>query len=275
MVDRLKNNLTGQAKQPYPTTQNKFYAGGWEAVAKLGRIHKDTGDRWLIKLPGNVRIFCDKQHRSFYSRQHCEWTLSQITAELEIGTFDADFYAKSKKSLQSFDVYAEHWLQQCERKVTLGKLSKVHFRHLRHCVRNLFNPFFGQLNILDIKGKHVNEFWLSLEKAPKTIYNIMAALHRLFNDAHRDEVIQKVPNFPPELRPSDLPEPNWQWASEEVQEQIFEHLDPEDLYFILFQASHGTRTGETSPTSTCSKCAKPVFGGYGNKKSRDIRMRVS
>src|SRR5208337_3388627 len=44
---------------------------------------------------------------------------------------------------------------------------------------------------------------------------------------------------------SELPEPNWRWASEEVQEQIFQHLDQEDLYFILFQACHGTRTGET------------------------------
>jgi hypothetical protein len=31
----------------------------------------------------------------------------------------------------------------------------------------------------------------------------------------------------------------------------------------------------TNPTSTCSKYAKPVFGGYGNKMSGDIKMRVS
>jgi|SRR5271157_6056193 len=211
----------------------------------LGKVYRDKGDRWLIKLPGGIRIFCDKAHRSFYSKQHAGWTLSQIHGEIEIGTFDADFYAKTRKSVQSFAVYAEQWLQRCERKVTLGKLSKVHFRHLRHCVRNLFTPFFGELNMLEIKGRHINVFWLSLEKAPKTIFNIMSALHRLFTDAHRDEIIQKIPNFPPELKQSDLPEPDWRWASEEIQEKIFEHLAPEDLYFILFQACHGTRTGET------------------------------
>jgi len=29
-----------------------------------------------------------------------------------------------------------------------------------------------------------------------------------------------------------------------------------------------------SPTSTCSKYAKPVFGGYANKMPGDIKMRV-
>jgi integrase len=99
--------------------------------------------------------------------------------------------------------------------------------------------------MLDIRGKHINDFWLSMNKAPKTIFNIMTALHKLFTDARNDEIIQQPPRFPPELRRSDLPEPDWRWASEEVQEKIFEHLDPENLYFIMFQACHGTRTGET------------------------------
>ena len=210
----------------------------------VGKVHRDKGERWLIKLPGGIRIFCDKDHRSFYSKKHAEWCLAQIQGEIENGTFDADFYAKKKKSLQSFSVYAKQWLQRCERKVELGKLSKVHFRHLRHCVNNLFIPFFAEINMLDIKGRNISEFWLTLNKAPKTVFNIMAALHRLFADALRDEVIQKLPNFPPDLKHSDLPEPGWRWADEALQEQIFAHLAPDDLYFILFMATHGCRTGE-------------------------------
>ncbi len=211
----------------------------------LGKVYKNRGNRWKIRLSGGIEIWADKQHQSFHSSEHAEFTLAQIAGEIQSGTFDPDFYAKTKKALHSFLVYAEAWLQRCERKVALGKLSKVHFRHLRHCVRNLFIPFFGQLNMLDIRGKHITDFWLTLEKAPKTVFNIMAALHRLFNDALRDEIIQKVPNFPPELKQAELPEPNWRWASEEVQDEIFRHLDPADLYFIMFQACHGTRTGET------------------------------
>jgi len=211
----------------------------------LGKVYKNRGNRWFIRLPDGVQIWTDKQHRSFHSREHAEWTLSQIHGEIENGTFDPDFYSKTKKSLHSFEVYAESWLRRCERKVELGKLSKVHLRHQRHYVKNLFMPFFSDTNMLDIRGKHINDFWMSLDKAPKTIFNIMAVLHKIFVDARRDEVIQQIPNFPSELRASELPEPDWRWADEATQAQIFEHLAPEDLYFIMFQACHGTRTGET------------------------------
>jgi len=210
----------------------------------LGKVYKNRG-RWFIRLPGGIQIYCDKQLQSFYSKQHADWTLAQIHGEVAAGTFDQDFYSKTRKSANSFEVYAAQWLQRCERKVELGKLSKVHFRHLRHCVDHLFVPYFGRLNIMDIRGKHITDFWLTLEKAPKTVFNIMAALKRLFNDARRDQVVQFTPNFPEELKASELPEPNWRWATEEVQEQIFQYLKPNDLYFILFQACHGTRTGET------------------------------
>jgi hypothetical protein len=214
-------------------------------MPSYGKIYQNRGGRWFIRLSGGIQIWADKDHQSFYSRQHAEYTLAQITGEIHGGTFDPDFYCKTKKSLHSFSVYGEDWLRRCERKVELGKLSKVHFRHLRHCVKNLFNPYFSGMNMLDIRGKHIYDFWLSLKKAPKTIFNIMSCLHKLFADAKRDEVIHQVPNFPAELRYSDLPEPDWRWASEKIQDSIFQHLDPEDLYFIGFQASHGTRTGET------------------------------
>jgi integrase len=55
-------------------------------------------------------------------------------------------------------------------------------------------------------------------------------------------VIPTVPRFPKVETP---PEPAWKWASEEQQDDIFNHLDPNDFYFIAFQACHGTRTGET------------------------------
>jgi len=219
-------------------------AGGW-IMPSLGKIYQNRGRRWFIRLPGGIQIWCDKEHRAFYSREHCEWVLHQIHGEIAAGTFDADFYSKSRKSLHSFETYARSWLRRCERKVELGKLSKVHVRHLRYYVEQLFIPYFSQMNILDIRGKHINDFWLSLNKAPKTIFNYMSALHKLFTDAHRDEIIQQIPAFPMELRSSDLPEPDWCWASEETQEQIFQHLAPDDLYFIMFQACHGTRTGET------------------------------
>ncbi len=214
-------------------------------MPSYGKIYQNRGGRWFIRLPGKLQIWCDKNHQAFHSRQHAEYTLHQIHGEMAAGTFDADFYSKTRKSLHSFETYARSWLQRCERKVELGKLSKVHVRHLRYYVEQVFIPYFSQMNMLDIRGKHINDFWLSLNKAPKTIFNMMTALHKLFTDARNDEIIQQIPNFPTELRRSEIPEPDWAWASEEVQEKIFSHLAPADLFFIMFQACHGTRTGET------------------------------
>jgi len=198
----------------------------------------------VLKLPGGIRIFCDKQHRSFYSEQHARWTLAQIQAEIENGGFDAAFYAKKKKSLHSFEVYALEWLANYERRLDRGELSPSYLKDLRRFVRKLFIPFFGNLNIMEIRGKHLKSFYLRLEQAPKTIFNVMAALHKLFQDALAEEVIQTFPRFPMEFKASNLPDPVWKWASEEQQDEIFQHLEPNDLYFIYFMATHGVRTGE-------------------------------
>lgn len=211
----------------------------------VGRVYRERGDRWFIRLPGRIKILCDKEHRSFYSKQHADWTLAQIQGEIERGLFDPAFYAKSKKSLHSFEVYAEEWLKNCERRRERGDLSPTYLKELRRYVNKLFIPHFGHLDMMEIRGKHLKSFYLSLEQGKKTVFNIMGALHKLFKDALEEEVIQASPRFPLEFRASTLPDPEWQWASEEQQDAIFEHLDPDDLFFIYFQATHGTRTGET------------------------------
>jgi integrase len=72
----------------------------------------------------------------------------------------------------------------------------------------------------------------------------MASLHKLFRDAVDEEVIQSMPKFPMEFKASNLPDPDWKWASEEQQDEVVAHLAPNDLYFIFFMMTHGTRTGE-------------------------------
>ena len=193
--------------------------------ASWGKVYKDKGNRWCVRLPGGVRIFCDKEHRSFYSREHAQWTLAQIQGEIERGVFDENFYSKKKKSLQSFSVYAEEWLVNCERRVERNELSPTYLSSLKNYVNNIFIPHFGDTNITEIRAKHVKAFYLKLSYAPKTLWNVMAALHKLFRDALDDEVIQGVPKFPTGFKASALPEPEWKWASEETQNAIFTKLN--------------------------------------------------
>ena len=208
---------------------------------KIGRVYQDKGNRWLIRLKGGLRIFCDKSHQSFYSREHCQHTLIRICGEMEAGTFDPSFYAKKTKSLLSFDEYCRSWLANCERRLDRGELSPSYLKELRRFIRKIFIPYFGNQSMLEIKGFHLKQFYLSLNVHPKTCSNIMGCLHKIFIDAQDEEVIPATPNFPKIGR---LPEPSTNWASEEEQDMIMEYLDRDAYYAILFLACHGNRPGE-------------------------------
>jgi len=95
--------------------------------------------------------------------------------------------------------------------------------------------------MLDIKGRHLVTFHLSLEVSQKTIYNVMAVLKKLFRDAVDQEVIATLPKFP---KLGDIPEPRITWADEAQQDEIFKHLDPNTYFSVYFLATHGCRPGE-------------------------------
>ena len=210
-------------------------------MPKIGKIYKQRGNRWRIRISGGMDIHCDKNHLSFHSKDHAQSTLIKIAAEIENGTFDPNFYAKSKKSLLSFSVYALEWLAGCEKRLQRDELSPTYLKDLRRFVHKIFIPYFKEENMLDIKGRELKAFFLSLDYHAKTVYNIMAALHKIFKDAVYEEVIQTMPNFPKQGR---IPEPDWQWASVEVQRQIWEQLDPDDIFAVFFLMAHGCRPGE-------------------------------
>lgn len=210
-------------------------------MPEIGRIYQDKGNRWLIRLRGGQRIFCDKNHQSFYSKEHCQHTLIRICGEIEAGTFDPSFYSKRSKSILSFAEYCKAWLGNCERRLDRGELAPSYLKELRRFIKKLFVPFFGDKSLLEIRGFHLKQFYLSLNGSPKTCSNIMGALHKIFVDALDEEMIPAIPNFPKMGR---LQEPNWEWATEEQQDYILSFLDQEAYYAIFFLVCHGNRPGE-------------------------------
>ena len=83
--------------------------------------------------------------------------------------------------------------------------------------------------MLEIKGREVKSFYFSLEQHPKTVFNIMAALHKLFRDAIEEEVIGVMPNFP---KQGNIPEPDWKWCDVDIQDRVLNCLDDESAYFF-------------------------------------------
>ena len=192
-------------------------------AASVGKIYRERGKRWFIQLPGRIRIYADKNGRAFYSEEQAKWALAQIQGEIENGTFDAEFYSKTKKSAHSFEVYALEWLSNCERRLQRKELSPTYMREVRRYVHKHFVPAFGQMNISDVRGRNLKSFYLGIENlSAKTMANIMNVLKKIFRDAVDEEVIQVLPKFP---KLGDPPEPETVWADEQQQDAIFQHLD--------------------------------------------------
>ena len=205
-----------------------------------GKIYRDRGDRWLIRV-GKARIYCDKEHRTLYSKQHAEWVLAQIQGELEKGTFDADFYSKHKRSIRSFRSYGEAFIDNCRLRQQRGELSLGYVRRLAGVLYNHWIPFFGEANIAEIRGNDLVRFYLQLGGSPKTRTNIMGSLHSLFRQAWQEEVIPQVPRFP---RLERVPKRIVPWATKEQQDAILDLMDDRARYLVQFCIAHGVRIGE-------------------------------
>ena len=226
-----------------PVSKGKIQSFGGEdwLMPKVGKIYKERGTRWYIRLTGGIQIHCDKNHITFNSKTHAQSTLIKIAGEIENGTFDPSFYAKKKKSLLSFSVYATEWLGGCEKKMQRDELSPTYLRDLRRFVYQIFIPYFQDKNILEIRGRELKAFYLSLEHHPKTVKNIMAVLNKMFRDAVYEEIIPTLPNFP---RQGKIPKPQRTFLTEEQQMLVLEQMSPEDQYATFFAMAHGVRAGE-------------------------------
>lgn len=222
------------------------HLGLWELVQReIGKVYQKRPGHWYIQLPGKIRIYCDKDHQSLDSKKRAEATLVQIYTEMAAGTFDPDFYRPSRKSQFSFSVYCDDWLKHRERLVEQGKLTANHHRITKGIVENHLKPYFEFRNIKEITPKDIKEFQATLNGAPKSIFERMQLLMKIFRDAKADKVILEIPTHPEIMKSNEVPDPDWRWCDEEIQERIFAHLSMESLYFILFQAAHATRNGET------------------------------
>lgn len=212
----------------------------------VGKVYQKRPGHWYIQLPGKVRIYCDKGHQSLDSEKRAQATLIGIYNEMKNGTFDPDFYRPSRKSRHSFSVYADYWISFREQMAKQGKLAMMWHRQTANVVNKLFKPYFGDDDMQAIQGQQLRLFQLSMtEYSLKTVRDRMILLMKIFRDAKADGIVQEVPVIPDEIKREDVPDPDWQWTDEETQEKIFAELDHESLYFILFQATHATRTGET------------------------------
>jgi len=127
------------------------------------RVYKERGNRWAVYVKG-INIYCDKTHTTFYSKEHAEATLVQILGEIKQGTFDPDFYSKRRKSIYSFSVYADQWIESFKKLVDARKRSPSTYNKYKKYIENEFKPFFKDTSIQEITPGNIKQYYLSIIK---------------------------------------------------------------------------------------------------------------
>jgi len=202
------------------------------------------------------KIYSDTDGRPLTSYELAHRVLTQIRQDIDHKTFDPKNYQSKNLVVLQFKNYSETWLKRYKELFENGEISPAYYRNLENYVNERFIPYFQVMDIREIRGGHINDFYVSkymkVQKklkhkerskplSIKTKSNIMAALKKLFNDAcFEDEYIKKVPKF----KRINVPDPEWTWADEEIQDKILNEIPIHHLPIFVFLTRQGTRPGE-------------------------------
>ena len=185
-----------------------------------------------------LRIFMDPYGFPLDSLARTEQLLSTIRHQIGHGTFDPKEYLTKEIRSLIFENYAQTWLNRMEQE----KISRAYFKEVRRYTRSYFIPFFGRLNIREIREAHIIDFNRNLPKhlSNKSRKNIFGVLHRLLAEAFDRKDIVAIPKFPK----IEQKEPDTKWLPWEDQERILAHIREPYRTLFLFCMKHGCRLGE-------------------------------
>lgn len=188
------------------------------------------------------KIYSDLHGHALDSYARAHRLIESIRNEIDNHTFDPKRYIRVEAEKYSFSVYASNWLAKCEGYVAKQKLSPSYMKELRRFVNKRFIPFFLEQDIRDLRTANITAFYDNLPNnlSLKTQSNIMSVLHKLFSDALLNEDIRQMPSFP-EI---DVPDPDWSWCAEDVQDDILVKIPQAHLPYLIFMARQGVRPAE-------------------------------
>lgn len=229
---------------------------------------------------GRLKIYTDPAGYSLDSYARTEQLLSTIRHQIGTGKFDpADYAARELKGLQ-FANYATAWLERRALEVERRQISRAYFKEIKRYVHRYFIPYFGKVNIRDLRKGHLIDFknQLPIHLSNKTVANILGVLRRLLGEAFDRKDINLLPGFPTVPKK----EPKTHWITIEEQESILNHCREPYRSLFLFCMKQGCRTGEAralkwenvdlknSVVTICSSFDLGEWKPY--TKERDVRV---
>ena len=226
---RNSNNLPSSLWGGYEMADNakvrrrpdtgKWYVELWWGGKRYRRSHYDDKldletDRIAQRLADSINTDIDRKGKGFDPRQW--FTVSRHEYQL--------------------DYYIERWLSKNQTRYAPAVRRDVG----RYC--GYATSFFGDKDIREIRNFDLERFLDSLPAhlSLKTKKNALGLVHKIFADAHRHELIERIPGFPV----VSAPEPEVKSISAEWQAKIIEAIPERDRPIFVFMAAWGFRPGE-------------------------------
>jgi integrase len=191
-------------------------------------------------LKKHIYLYSDSRRNGFTSYEAASRILTKIRSEKDSGAFDVTRYVSQKLKPLKFSNWSEAWLKKKALEVEKGLRSPSYLKALRVYVRK-YQGFFRETDIRDITTKMVEEFYLSLEAAPKYRKNLMDGLENMLRDALDYDDIKQLPKFPK----VDLSETSIQTITLEDQDRVISSIgNPMDRTFLFVCARLMLRPSE-------------------------------
>ncbi len=207
---------------------------------------KTTPSRYYIDFPWKgerLRLFCDRDDHPFSSYEAAHRYLTVMRAKVDEKDFDPREYIKIEVKKLYFENYAAAWLERRERQVLQNQLSRGYLRSAMIYLNRYVTPYFKGQNIRDIQEGDLEDFrdQLPLHLKPKTVYNIIGILSKIFNDARRRRDIHRLPEFPR----IEVADPETCWIGKQEQRRVLDQVkDPLKRALYLLMMETGVRPGE-------------------------------
>lgn len=206
--------------------KRKTAEGGDHRYRLFYRFHKKD---WFI--------YSDTQGNPLSSEKTARKLAAVIDYEITDKTHNPYKYQPTTNKEWAFKVQIVKWLNG---KYKTAKPSTT--RSYESYIRNHILPYFGEMDVSEIKAYHGLDFADKLPPAmkPKSRKEIFTILNCFFNQLSRSDIIAK----PPAMPRIKVPERAIRWADYEMQDKILELVPDQHKPIIHFSMRHGMRIGE-------------------------------
>ena len=238
------------------------FIGGW---TMWGKIEEYEPRKWRARGTWN------KKRETFYkyfgvalrSEDLAKQLQERISAEIFNKTFDPRRYRKN--NTLSFSNAADDWYKT----TTCGEEWKEARKRI---IERDLKPFFGSMDIRDIRSINILEFHSHLKdsgKSDKTIYNVMGELRAMLRTFSDD--LAKIPSFPK----LNYQVPGIRKLTYEQQEQVFEFIPEADKPIFQFWRHTGCRPNEARGQlreNIFPKLGYGIISTVGGMRANEIRQ---